>query len=89
VGWVAALDLEETLVEENEGNLRLADLLGFKRETPTRARLLAGHAHSSLMNDVSEDGKVCLAVWRWCLCRVVLVVMVDWIASDADRWMGV
>lgn len=31
---------EDFFASENEGNLRLASLLGFKKETPTRSRLL-------------------------------------------------
>jgi len=38
----------------DEGNLRLANLLGFKKEVPTRSRLLAGIVKRGVLQDVDE-----------------------------------
>jgi len=64
--FLATLVIDPSVKDDNmasmystvdEGNMRLANLLGFKREIPTRARLLEGLLGSGLLNEVSADVK--------------------------------
>lgn len=45
---------ENAFNSENEENLQLASMLGFRKETPTRTRLLAKLVGQGLLKDVSE-----------------------------------
>jgi translation initiation factor 3 subunit A len=48
-------DEDRLMVNENEENLRLAAMLGFKKETPTRGRLIEWLISSGILSQVSKE----------------------------------
>ena len=50
-------DLDAIAGVEHEGNMRLAQLLGFKKESPSRARIIAAIQQSGVFQDANETVK--------------------------------
>lgn len=58
---VATAEEDQLMMAENENNIKLANLLGFKKETPTRARLLqmvVGAHGGALLASASADAQL-------------------------------
>jgi translation initiation factor 3 subunit A len=50
-------DIDALTGVEHEGNIRLAQLLGFKKESPSRQRILAAVQQSGVMDEASDLSK--------------------------------
>lgn len=63
---------DSLLHSDNEENLRLASMLGFRKETPTRQRLIEGLIARGILSEVSEDVKKIYNLTETCFAPLAL-----------------